>query len=303
MFKKRLELKLHNGPAIQLQRLPMPHELSLQQPALWQALFSSEQPSSQPPISTLSIQSLASSIPLRSSNQATRLQHSSMMLPAWQAGGNPHLQAMMAGMLGHGMFMPQWQQHRRADPEIPTLYRSTSRSQFVDPLPERTPRQPLAVMDRVLDESGEEKAELQEAVKKEEPEESDEVVLPCKPKPIAEVTTSLIKAMNQVQAAKKDANKASNTKVGAANVAKSSSSKKTGGKADAPKHQNSKKCAGPKPKKPPQSNAKSKTQSKSVKQKWSKTPPKDLIAKFKAGCSKCRFAVGCTPSCWKQRGF
>jgi hypothetical protein len=35
---------------------------------------------------------------------------------------------------------------------------------------------------------------------------------------------------------------------------------------------------------------------------WSSVPKK-LKTKFKKGCSKCRHVEGCTPSCWKYRGF
>ena len=32
-------------------------------------------------------------------------------------------------------------------------------------------------------------------------------------------------------------------------------------------------------------------------------PPPDVIKKFKSGCSKCRYRAGCTPSCWRARGY
>ena len=38
---------------------------------------------------------------------------------------------------------------------------------------------------------------------------------------------------------------------------------------------------------------------------WSETnpPPKNLIRKYRFGCSRCRHAANCTPSCWARRGF
>ncbi|CAJ1401218.1 unnamed protein product [Effrenium voratum] len=40
-----------------------------------------------------------------------------------------------------------------------------------------------------------------------------------------------------------------------------------------------------------------------VRVKYSKTPPKTLRHKFQAGCGRCRYALGCTPSCWRLRGY
>ena len=42
---------------------------------------------------------------------------------------------------------------------------------------------------------------------------------------------------------------------------------------------------------------------KQSKAKWTVEPPQDLIKKFAEGCSSCRNVKGCTPSCWRKRGF
>ena len=54
----------------------------------------------------------------------------------------------------------------------------------------------------------------------------------------------------------------------------------------------------------PKAKAKAKTATgKTVEKKLLKEIPLALVKKFKAGCSKCRFRKGCTPSCWAARGF
>ena len=300
LFKRRLELKLQNGQVIQLQRLPTPHELCSQQPALWQQLFANEQPSSQPPISTLSIQSLASSIPLRCSNSSTKLSmQSSQASSTWPFGASPQqLQALMAGMMNGGV--PPWQ-HPRRDPEIPIIYRATSRSQLLDALPEEHSSLPLAVLDRGVASTGQ-NTRLEQDVKRDD--EVSNPALPVKPKPIAEVTDSLIEAMNLAKA-EKDEKKKKKAKKASGNKVKKASTKKdvARGSDEAAKVSSKSSNSKEEVKKEVCKKPKTNTKPAPVKHKWNKTPPKDLILKFKSGCGRCRYAVGCTPSCWKQRGF
>ena len=49
--------------------------------------------------------------------------------------------------------------------------------------------------------------------------------------------------------------------------------------------------------------ASSDMQPRRTKTKWSKLPPLALREAFLAGCSKCRWAANCTPSCWRDRGY
>ncbi len=135
--------------------------------------------------------------------------------------------------------------------------------------------------------------------------EQSNISPPCKSRPIAQVTEDLIAAMNEAKGGKKKRTKTRKGKKAANRKVKKASSKKEIEHSSDEEATRTKKSSNSKKGKKKvvclQTKATAKTAS--GKPKWSKTPPKDLIQKFKGGCGRCRYAVGCTPSCWKKRGF
>lgn len=88
------------------------------------------------------------------------------------------------------------------------------------------------------------------------------------------------------------------TKALAKAKAKAKAAKSSNGKNS--KHVMSKPAA--KPKSKPAAKPKAKT-SQAAKSELCKNIPLALKRKYSEGCSRCRYRQGCTPSCWKSRGY
>jgi hypothetical protein len=278
-----------------------PAEFASLFPEVWAVAYGETAPSASPAVSLAAVQQIASTVPMRCTNNNVKQRSSfSGMVPASTNGfANQQQQSQMV-MMQYMMqtFFQGLGMGNCVRPAPPVLQRLSSRlalpademgitylprSQAV-PTPlglASLPAQSLSVAPNV--EAG-------------HPVETTEPALPLasedgkqpveeKKKKIEHVTDDLLARINKNEAAKKIAKKGNDTPP-----------KQAKGKGKKTKESN-------KGKKKAAASAKTKVQKQSSKKKWQGSPPSALLEKFAKGCYRCRFVTNCTPSCWRLRGY
>ena len=288
------------------QKLPsVPAEFQTAFQEGWATVFCDDKPSEAPAVTGLAVQQLASTVPLRSTNMSVRQAPAVATQPSF----NPQQQQMMMQNMINA-FMQNCMGFRQDNP--PIMRRLASRL-HTDSLPDigitYMSQPPCRTVPAITDE----RQDLpQEAIPESthtqhsqhiaavldaaQTVSSSARMLPLAAQPnqikqsksATEVTESLLLCINSNEASKEKNKKKRNEKGEKETISKK---KKEKVKSSPVKKMSSSKCS-PKQVKAKQSKA-----------KWTVEPPQDLIKKFAEGCSSCRNVKGCTPSCWRKRGF
>jgi len=305
-FKKTVHIQTPG--VVLLKVLPrVPSELKKQYPCLWNSVFKDDEPSALPAVSLLSVETLAQTVPMRTSSSLGRIAQtteSGFTVPTAHWQGMQQMMMMMQMMTGRAAPSPQPPVLVRAKSRL-TLCDGTSAdsqsSSDGDRLPAVTqPSMPKAIANEPL---------VEEKNGQNRIETTGSGASPLPPSEtssdIRQVTAALVTALNKAEDTKKqkrDASSATPNKAAAsAPKRKAVAHKKAAAKAATKKK---KKSLPSKSLLKPEKKVAIKIETKKAGAgKWTRQPPASLVQKYRDGCSKCRYAKGCTPSCWAKRGY
>ena len=291
-------------------KLPsLPAEFHSAFPEAWATSYCDDKPSEAPAVTGLAVQQIALSVPLRSTNLNVRQsQRPDVSMQPCMSFQPQQQQMMMQQMMNS--FMQNCMGFRMPQDNPPIMRRLASRLQ--PGLPDigitylSTPT-PAAIADfQPSTDSTMQPLQPTGLPHTPQPPASPTPTLPHATQPLAsptlpipaevhpkkktksatEVTQSLLLCINSNDATK--ARKRKKTKKEKKSTTKKVESKV---KSSPAQKKSSSKCT------------KKEVKAKELKAKWTVQPPQDLLKKFAEGCSSCRKVKGCTPSCWRKRGF